>query len=225
MFVKDFEDYKITKSGEVISQKTGKEIKSRRNEFGYYTVFIRNSAGEYKTMKVHRLVAMAYLSNPEGLPEVNHIDGDKGNNNHHNLEWVSSKRNKEHAWENGLYSHKCENHYGTDLTENDVRKVCELLVDGYRNSDVSSMTGVSRHTVTNIKNKRVWKDITTQYAFKVKRQDRKDPKAVEKVCSLLEQGYSVSEIVAYLSGKIKDYDVRRIKNRKIFKSISDKYNF
>ena len=76
-----------------------KEPKKRRfnNHIkGYLTVWIKTDQGQ-KLKKVHRLVAETYIPNPNCLPQVNHIDGIKTNNNVRNLEWCDNQRNTELA--------------------------------------------------------------------------------------------------------------------------------
>lgn len=58
--------------------------------------------GKVKKYSVHRLVAQTFIPNPENKPEINHIDGNKLNNNIENLEWVTSKENVLHAYRTGL---------------------------------------------------------------------------------------------------------------------------
>ena len=58
--------------------------------------------GKTKLCKVHRLVAEAFLENPSSFPFVNHLDGNKLNNNVSNLEWCSASRNIQHAYDTGL---------------------------------------------------------------------------------------------------------------------------
>ena len=74
---------------------------STRDRKGYLAVDLYEN-GERKTKRVHRLVAEAFIPNPDNKTEVNHKDGNKLNNNVSNLEWVTSKENVRHAWDNGL---------------------------------------------------------------------------------------------------------------------------
>ncbi len=96
-----FEDYLIFRDGRVFSFKTNKYLKPRNNTKGYYQVVL--SQPEKKYIKyIARLVAQAFIPNPDNKPEINHIDGDKANNNVYNLEWVTRSENMLHAYSNGL---------------------------------------------------------------------------------------------------------------------------
>ena len=83
--------------GRVLAQAEGK---------GGYKVVCLSKEGKAKEGKVHRLVAQAFIENLGDLPQVNHIDGDKENNEVENLEWVTAKRNIEHAHETGLRDYR-----------------------------------------------------------------------------------------------------------------------
>lgn len=106
-------DYAVSRTGEVYSAKTNKILKAHIEQ-GYARVAIRDNGREYKH-KVHRLVAITYIDNNDSLPQVNHIDGDKLNNNVDNLEWVSAKANMKHACTMGLVS-----------TQKAQKKSCEV---------------------------------------------------------------------------------------------------
>lgn len=70
---------------------------------GYLTITIRHEeTKETITLSVHRLVALAWIPNPDDKPQVNHKDGKKQNNSVANLEWCTAQQNSQHAWETGL---------------------------------------------------------------------------------------------------------------------------
>lgn len=91
--------YSVSNYGEVRNNRTGKLMKPRKNEKGYLRIGLTTN-GKQKCMRVHRLVAQAFIPNPENKPEVNHIDFDKENNCVNNLEWVTCKENSDHSFGN-----------------------------------------------------------------------------------------------------------------------------
>lgn len=91
--VKGFEGlYQITDDGRVYSVRRGIYLKPKRDKDGYLQVNLYKDKKQY-TKKIHRLTGEAFLDNPEGKTEINHIDCQRDNNNIANLEWVSRQEN------------------------------------------------------------------------------------------------------------------------------------
>lgn len=98
--------YEIRTDGTVFSHYSSKVLAMTDNGNGYFNVKLQlpivNGIKVYQTRYVHRLVAEAFLPNPDDLRQVNHIDGNKANNALTNLEWVSPLQNTHHAILTGL---------------------------------------------------------------------------------------------------------------------------
>ncbi len=105
--------YKISRCGEVLSiervetcrgdirRRKERQLKIHPDQDGYPKVILCKE-GKTKTFFVHRLVATTFISNPLGLPQVNHKDGNKWNNYFENLEWCDQSHNMLHAYQNKL---------------------------------------------------------------------------------------------------------------------------
>lgn len=93
-----FPAYAVTRDGKVINVQTGKEKFPSNNKsgHGYLYVDLYNN-GVRKKFYVHRLVAQAYIANPDNKPYINHVDGNPRNNDVSNLEWCTPKENVVHA--------------------------------------------------------------------------------------------------------------------------------
>ena len=113
-------------------------LKTGKNKCGYALVVLMKNNKRHNKL-VHRLVAEAFINNPENYAVVNHIDGNKQNNNVSNLEWCSTSYNVKHAYLTGL-NKKIKAVIQLDLTGKIIRKynsVRETEQYGYQSSGVS----------------------------------------------------------------------------------------
>lgn len=164
-------DYTVTRDGKVISYKymgtkTPVELKHVYGANGYHMVNLLVN-GKSITCKVYRLVANAFIPNPDNKPQVNHKDGNKDNNCDWNLEWVTSKENIDHAIRHNLMTAGVgsgENHPNSTITEKTARYICELLEQNELSYDeISKLTGASCSVIGKIKNGYRWKNVSKDY--------------------------------------------------------------
>lgn len=164
--IKEYKDlYKISCFGNVkaLVKKAGssnrkeKILKKQIDEHGYYYILLSKN-NKKKRNKISRLVASAFISNPENKPYVNHLDGNKKNDFWWNLEWCTQSENIKHAFRIGLANSKGENHPQNKLTNKDIFFIRENK-DTYKQKELSEMFNVTvRHIRFIINNKR-WNHI------------------------------------------------------------------
>jgi hypothetical protein len=121
--------FMISDKGDLISKITNKILSQTKNDRGYlcHATRIDGREGTNKLLRIHRVVAEAFIPNPENKPQVNHIDGIKINNPSTNLEWNTGSENTQHAYNTGLaFVPSGPDNPNSILSHEEVAKVKEL---------------------------------------------------------------------------------------------------
>ena len=147
-----FEDrFQVSNLGNMYSKKNKKQLVQGISKTGYKVLStkIGGRNGIYKCFKVHRLVAQAFILNPENKPFVNHIDGNKLNNSVDNLEWVTGSENTLHAVKTNLIDYTRIR----SLTEEDVNFIREHYKPRdklYSGRKLAKMFNVSKNVISDV---------------------------------------------------------------------------
>lgn len=163
-----YERYKVSEDGQIMGVK-GNILKvhatagpSKGDATRYKIQLWRDCRKD--TFTVHRLVAITWVPNPNNLPQVNHIDGNRYNNHYKNLEWCTSRENMDHAYRNRLlggskiYGSKILSeeevsaikNYPIPKTNTNKQNIRQMLCEKY---------GVSLHVVKDIRSGRSWSHV------------------------------------------------------------------
>jgi hypothetical protein len=127
---------------------------------GYFRTNLAKD-GVNKTVKVHRVVAEAFIPNPDNLPQVNHKDGNKQNNCVENLEWCSASENQKHAFRLGLKTVDGENNPSHKLTPEQVEFIRTNYIPRHCEFGTTALGkrfSVHRKTISRIVNQQSWKE-------------------------------------------------------------------
>lgn len=160
--------YEVSNIGRIRNAKTQYVLKQFTNQFGYKVLQVHPSPHVGKTIRVHRVVAEAFLGVcPEGYV-VNHKDGNKLNNTPGNLEYVTPSENNLHALDLGLRKPAkmsgCvpfgESHYNATITEETVLEIWRIRETcGYGARKISRMLNISHRVVDSILSEKTWKHV------------------------------------------------------------------
>lgn len=153
---------KVKIKGGAYRNKAEKIINPKINVKGYNFHYLSLN-GKKKGLYFHRLVAICFISNPENKIEVNHIDGNKSNNNVSNLEWCSKSENMIHSYKTGL--HKPTRGSINGMAKLNDEKVLEIkkkyLFNDVRIKNLAIEYNVNGSCICNIVHGKRWKHVKT----------------------------------------------------------------
>lgn len=152
--------YQVSDMGRVKSILFKKELilKHGFNRCGYNYINLSKDK-VYVSKTVHRLVALAFISNPENKPQVNHKDGDKNNNSVLNLEWNTSKENNTHSFKTGLNKgQKGIVNKNSKLSEEQVKEI-RLIGKTRTLISIAKEFNVGKSSISYILNRDSWQHI------------------------------------------------------------------
>jgi hypothetical protein len=142
--------YHISPNGVVTNTKTNKVLKQQNHSNGYKKITLTDGVNQ-KSFFVHRLVAEKYIKNPNNLPQVNHKDGNKQNNDVSNLEWCNNSQNQIHACKIGLKP-TGNNLWNGKFTKEQIFDIRLLRLGGMKISELSARYNTTKSTISQIVN-------------------------------------------------------------------------
>lgn len=161
--VKDY--YTIDKKGNVYSEYSNRYLtlcaSKNSTKNNYFRVSLQRLDGTTNRYAIHRMLMMAFrpIDNMENM-QVNHIDGNKQNNNFNNLEWVTIKENIHHAWTHNLsHARKGSESNFSKLSEKDIKDIFKLRDYGYTQQQIADTIGkCTRSNISYILNNKTWQE-------------------------------------------------------------------
>lgn len=158
-------DYIVSSDGKIYSTSNvgrgryHKEISQRENQDGYMVVTVGKTSCR-RSMRVHRIVALAFVPNPDNLPEVDHIDNNRQNNAASNLQWMYGIDNKKKTpFETRSKTHKGVLNGRAKLTADDVCNIRQLYSEGKTKAEIAKLYSRGWSTIHNIISNNTWRGI------------------------------------------------------------------
>lgn len=119
--------------------------------------YVSLASNKPKQYRVHKLVALHFIPNPDNLPQINHIDGNKANNMVYNLEWCTAQQNTDHAFKLGLMPDRRNNNASNKKLTKEIVAIIQIeLAKGVKNRILAKKYSVSDATISLIKHNKRW---------------------------------------------------------------------
>ena len=203
--------YAINKKGEIINTVTNQSISQSINHDGYVVVQLSHNSRKYNK-RVHRLLAEAFIPNPNSYDTVDHINRIRDDNRLSNLRWYPWSENSKRGQIGRENYARGEKHHSNVYSEELIIEICERLSRAEDRIKISKELGVSSELISTIYNRKAWCHISDAYVFieyKYTKPTVYDKDFKNKIINLHVLGYKPKSIIAMLglenTDKMKNY--------------------
>lgn len=203
--------YEVNEFGNIRNKNTHHHYKLQDNGNGYLSVSMKLKDGKNRVFYIHRIVANVFLDTT-GIDTakfvVNHKDFKHGNNHYSNLNFCTQKENIGYSIDAGRVHNKGEDNVTSRLKESQVRLICKTLES---NGDIKyskllkiaglEPSGRNKDLVTKIRQRHIWKHISSEYNFTVTKRESMNTYSYlkDEVTELLKNNYSTRQIATILN--------------------------
>lgn len=157
----NYSHYRIYPDGRIYSEFINRFVTPTHDSGGYLQVTLRDDLGNRKTIKVHRLIASAFIPNLDESREINHKDFNKENNSFNNLEWCSRQYNVNYNFIHRNYIKQIEK--VSPLGREQVKVIPEMMQYGFSIKLISKLFNVGHITIRNIIAGKTWKVLNLKF--------------------------------------------------------------
>jgi len=203
--IKNYENlYEISSKGRIKSlpKKGSNKTLLLKNRYtdpstGYISIMLHKN-NKSLTLRIHRLLAIHFVENPNNYPIVNHIDGDKKNNNINNLEWTTYSLNTLHSYKLGLQKIKFgDDNHASRLLDKEIEEIQNLFLKGHTNKCIASLYKIGATQISRIRSKQR-RIITDNVDYSINKVGHKgrviNKKDALKIIDLLSKGIEQKKI-------------------------------
>lgn len=226
--VPGYEWLTVDEDGNAWNTRFQRQFNGEIDKYGYKRINTRYKGKRVRCL-LHRAVAIAFIPNPDNLPTVNHKNAIKTDNRVENLEWATHQDQADHIFKMKL-QHDArvygENTSNNKYSEETIHDICRLMEIGYKNNEIAELCCVDKHLPVDIRSRKSWKTISSQYNINFTRNRRLSESTVRWVCSKLELGWSTSMILKESTSKsLNQTNIQQIRVRNTFLNISKDYDY